>query len=65
MAADAIWNFTKTGISGQHSPCLTNICLQKFDANIFIGDRDMVKNPNLKGGRLHLEFYKNWDFVHP
>jgi len=37
MAADAVLNYTKSGILGHNNPCMGIIYLRtKFDANVFI-----------------------------
>ena len=60
MAVAAILNFTKSRILSNSNLRMANICPHtKFDANIFIGDRDMSKQIQ-DGGRRHLEFYKKW-----
>jgi len=50
MATAAMLNFGKSGIWGHSRPnaCMVNVYpCTKFEANIFINDRDMAKNPNL------------------
>ena len=49
LAAAAILNFTKSGILAYSNPYMANIYqCTNFDKSIFICDRDMAKNPNLR-----------------
>jgi len=49
MAAAAILNFTGSWILDNSDCCMANIYPPiKFDANIFIGDRNMAEKQNLR-----------------
>ena len=51
MPAAAILNFRKSAILRYSSPGMASVQqLTKFEANNFINDRYMAKNPNLKMG---------------
>ena len=48
MPPGAILNFCKSGNLHYSSPDMANVYQRtKFEASIFISDRDMAKNPNL------------------
>jgi len=49
MASAAILNFGKSGIFGYSKPGMVDVYQRtKFEANIFISDRGMAKNPKSK-----------------